>query len=126
MSRPSNWYDMSQDERRRWEQAEAQRQDTEFAAEEAQRRAETAERNLQRRRCEQAAEREDYEQRLEAERAEANELAEELAEVEDQRDELLKACEAALVKFNSTPLDKVSVAADMLRAAIAKVKGNQS
>lgn len=38
-------------------------------------------------------------------------------------DELLAACEAALLKLSRTPLDKVSVAADMLRAAIAKAKG---
>ena len=37
--------------------------------------------------------------------------------------ELLAACEAALLKFNHSPLDKVSVAGDMLRAAIAKARG---
>ena len=35
--------------------------------------------------------------------------------------ELLAACEAALLKLSS-PLDKISVAADMLRTAIAKAK----
>lgn len=38
-------------------------------------------------------------------------------------DDLHAACEAALVKFNGTPLDKVSVAADMLREAIAAAEG---
>lgn len=38
--------------------------------------------------------------------------------------DLLAACEAALVKFRATPLDKVSVAADMLRDAIAKARGH--
>lgn len=34
--------------------------------------------------------------------------------------DLLAACKAMLAKFDHSPLDKVSVAADMARAAIAK------
>ena len=37
--------------------------------------------------------------------------------------DLLAACEAMLLKLNRSPVDKVSVAADMARAAIAKAKG---
>lgn len=39
--------------------------------------------------------------------------------------DLLLACKAALAKLNHAPLDKISVAADMLRAAIAKAEGEQ-
>lgn len=37
--------------------------------------------------------------------------------------DLLAACKAAIVKFKHTPLDRISVAADMLRDAIAKAEG---
>ncbi len=37
--------------------------------------------------------------------------------------DLLAACEAALVVLCRRPLDKVSIAADMLRAAIKRAKG---
>ncbi len=37
--------------------------------------------------------------------------------------DLLAACKAALLKFNHSPLDKMSVAADMIRAAVAKAEG---
>lgn len=40
--------------------------------------------------------------------------------------DLLAACKAALLKFNHNPLDKVSVAGDMLREAIAKAEGSPS
>ncbi len=40
----------------------------------------------------------------------------------DASADLLAACEAAMIKFARNPLDKVSVAADMIRAAIAKGK----
>lgn len=40
--------------------------------------------------------------------------------------DLLAACKAALSKLERTPLDKVSVAADMLREAIARAEGRET
>lgn len=37
--------------------------------------------------------------------------------------DLLAACKAALLKFKHSPLDRASVAADMLREAVAKAEG---
>lgn len=40
--------------------------------------------------------------------------------------DLLLACEVALLKFKHSPLDLISIAADIIRAAIAKAKGEPS
>lgn len=91
MSKPRNWYEMDDTQRREWQKQETAREDAEYEREQSERRAEQASRDA--RRAEEAAKaaRYDYDEMSESAQAEIDGLKESLCEARLDRDALLAA-----------------------------------
>lgn len=92
MGRPSNWYNMSDDERRAWSRQDREREDAEYERQQAQDRAEQAARDARRSQEAARAARSEYESNAESYREEIDNLQESLCETRLDRDALAEAC----------------------------------
>ncbi len=103
MDRPKNWYDMTDTERRAWQQQKSAYDDMEYDRQRAQETAEQAQRDARRAREAANAAREaanaaraEYESNAESDREDAEELRDELRAVKLDRGALLAVCESLL------------------------------